>query len=224
MARSMSLHSHRRLTNRYAAFACGHDQLKKRRVRDANCRADQGEANLLSWTGTSAAAARSSRNSVCWAPRAPAAGTWTGPAPESARRTAPAFSLARGEDPHLGRGADRRQRQRQPDRRRLGGAAYGHHGPLFLVERRQPWKERRHVGVGADAEHQHVEPRHAAPDPAAQRRRAATPRSARRQPRDADRQARQALASGARASARRRRGRAGQHGRRSRSARGRRLA
>src|SRR5437879_6073067 len=51
----------------------------------------QGEAMRSRPWGSWAAAARSSRNSVLWRPRAPAAGTWTGPASDSASRTAPAL-------------------------------------------------------------------------------------------------------------------------------------
>src|SRR4029077_2570109 len=45
-----------------------------------------GEASRLSCGGSWLAAARSSRNKVRSWPRAPAAGTWTGPASDSARR------------------------------------------------------------------------------------------------------------------------------------------
>src|SRR5215468_1122438 len=52
----------------------------------------QGEAIRPSSGGSRLAAPRSSRNRVRCLPRAPAAGTWTGPTSDRASRTAPAFS------------------------------------------------------------------------------------------------------------------------------------
>ena len=73
------------------------------------------------------------------------------------------------------------QGQRQPGRRRLGRAAHGHDRAL-LVQRGQAGEERGHVRVRADAQQQHVEGRHAAAILRLRRRRAASSRTARRQP------------------------------------------
>jgi len=106
------------------------------------------------------AAARSSRNSVRCRPRAPAAGTWTGPTSDSASRTAPAFSapVARTHTSRAERIAGRVRLSRSGGGL---GAADGHHWPL-VVERGQPGEQRGYMPVRADAEQQHVKRRHRA--------------------------------------------------------------
>ena len=111
--------------------------------------------------GTLAAASLSSRNSVRCLPRAPAAGTCTGPGVGQRHRDRVGLFGARGEDPDLAGGLDRRQGQGQPDRRGLGRAAHRHDRPL-VVERGHAGKQRGDVPLGADAEHQHVELGHRA--------------------------------------------------------------
>ena len=111
--------------------------------------------------GTRPAASVSSRNSVRCRPRAPAAGTCTGPASDRASATAPAFSCAGGQDPDLPGRVDRRQRQRQPRRRRLRRAAHRDHRPV-VVQRRHAREQRRDVALGADAQQQDVERGHRA--------------------------------------------------------------
>jgi glycine/D-amino acid oxidase-like deaminating enzyme len=65
------------------------------------------------------------------------------------------------DDPDLLGGTDGRQRQRDPDRRRLRGAPHRHHGAL-VVERRHAGEQRRHVRFRAEPEHEDVERRHRA--------------------------------------------------------------
>ena len=87
--------------------------------------------------GRRAAAASSSSTRVRSRPRAPAAGTCIGPASDSARRTGVGLGRAAAEEPHLARGAERREASASP----AAAAAWGSRGPrptraLGLVHRR----------------------------------------------------------------------------------------
>ena len=89
-------------------------------------------------------------------PRAPAAGTCDRAGAGQRQSDRVGLLLARGEDPDLAGRLDRRQRQRQPGRRRLGRARAPPR-PAARRQRRQAGEQRRDVPLRADAEHQHVE-------------------------------------------------------------------
>jgi hypothetical protein len=65
--------------------------------------------------------------------------------------------LPGGEQPHLAGRADRRQRQRDTHGRRLGGALYSDDRAFLFPHRGMAGEEGRHMGVGPDAQQQHVE-------------------------------------------------------------------
>ena len=67
--------------------------------------------------------------------------------------------LACHHHPDFGGGVDGRQRQRDPQRRRLGGVVDANDGPFLLPDAALLRKQRRHVGVGANAQQDNVQPR-----------------------------------------------------------------
>ena len=107
------------------------------------------------------AAALSSRKRVRWRPRAPAAGTCTGPDSDRASRTARGLLLAGGDHPDLARTLDDRQRQRDTGGRRLRRAVHRHRRAR-VVQRGHAGEQRGHVAVRAHAQHQDVEGRRGA--------------------------------------------------------------
>ena len=127
-----------------------------RRVPDMVC---SGAGERRRSGGSAAAAASSSSAMVRSRPRAPAPGTCTGPASDSARRTASALSASGHEQPDLARGRQGREGQRDPLRRGLGGAVHAHDRADRLVDARHLREQARDVGVGSEPEQAHVERR-----------------------------------------------------------------
>ena len=125
-------------------------------------------ARLRDWRAGAAAAAAPTRPprpagpASAATPRAPAAGTCTGPAPGQRQVQRPRLGLAGGDQPHLRSRPDGRERQADPQRRRLGGATHADDRPHLLVRRRLTGEQRGDVAVRTHAQHQDVEPGHPA--------------------------------------------------------------